>query len=229
MPPAVPVAVAVGVAGASSFTFTAPAATKARDTLLAILQSADSAAGPEYTDELLDEWTEIATFTGSGSKLWILRREALASDTGNIEIPFDDIGAIGLLAVYRNLNTGADVVDSDSSAITASSSFACPSLDLVTYSDLYLGIVLVNTAATGVTAPAGCTERAEEQDSAMTLELFDLLAEDTGATGVQTATTAAPQTGIAASLALAADPFVGFGLSFSFDPVGGIGLPSKGI
>jgi hypothetical protein len=109
------------------------------------------------------------------------------------------------------------------------SNFVCPARELAAYSDLYIGLVLVTTAATAVTPPAGCLERHEEQAGGRTLEVFDLLAEATGTTGTKVATVAAAQDGLTASIALAAAPVIGFGKSFTFEPIGAIGLPDEGV
>jgi hypothetical protein len=211
--------------------FQTPTATKARDTLIAILATADTNDGPDLTD--LDGWIEEAAFTfaATSSKVWVLRREAQIGDTSTVEIPFLDATAwgLGVLAVWRNLNTGSDVVASGSTAVAASTNFPCPTLALTTYSDLYVGIALVTSAATAVAPPAGGTELAELQSGGRTLEVFQRLPEAVGATGAQTATTGANQSGGAAAIALAADPIIGFGKSFAFDPVGAIGLPSEGV
>ena len=230
MPPAIPVATVAAVAGAQAFTFTTPATTKVRDSVLLVLAT-DSTNGPDLTAASSSGWSQLGSFTSGASKIWLLRREALLEDTGNVSIPFLAALAwgIGAALVYRNLNTGAALVGSSSTAIAASTNFVCPAQVLGQYSDLYLGIVLVTSAATAVAPPAGCTERIEVQTGGRTLEVFDVLAEATGTTGTKTATTGAAQTGIAASAALSADAIVGYGLQFSFDPIGAIGLPSKGV
>lgn len=232
MPPAIPVDQATGTIEAQAITFITPIAAKAGDTLLAIVATADGNDGPDLDDEAADGWEELASFTGSSSTVWLLRREAQPDDTGNISIPFLDALAWGLgaLLVYRNLDTGAELVESSSTEITASQNFVCPARVLAAYSNLYLGIVLVTSAATAVAPPGGGpTEIHEEQSGGRTLAVYELLAEATGSTGTQTATTAAPQDGLAASAALAADPVKGYGLSMSFDPIGAIGLPSNGV
>ncbi len=230
MPPAIPIAQATGTVGAQSFTFTTPATTKEGDSMIAILAVPFLNDGPDFDDDELEGWEELTRLNGGGASLWILRRIAELGDPGTIEIPFLDAlsWGLGVIAVYRGLAV-ADPVGATVAVIAASTSFACPAQVLDTYSDLYLGIAFVNTAATAVTPPGGTTERHEEQAGGRTLEVFELLAEATGTTGVQTATTGAAQSGLAASIALATNPIIGFGKSFTVDPIGSIGLPSEGI
>jgi hypothetical protein len=211
--------------------FTLPPATKEGDTILLIIGAPTPNAGPNLA-ALDPAWELAATFASGAGKVWIVRRAAQADELGNLALPFPDgfpAAGLGLCAVWRNLDTGHAIVASASAAIAASTNFACPTVNLAFYSDLFVGVAFVLTAAVNVTPPAGATERAEVQASAMTLEVFDRLREATGATGAQTATTAANQSGIAGSIALAANPLVGFGKSFTLDPPGGIGLPVEGV
>lgn len=230
MPPAVFVGSAPATAGADSFVFLAPAATKARDTVLAIVATA-STNGPDIDALTAGAWSQAAELPGADATIWVLRREAQDDDLGDIEIPMLDALAWGLgaLVVYRNLDPSAAIVGASAAAIAATTDFACPARVLVAYSDLYLGAVLVTSAATAVTPPAGALERHEQQAGGRALEVYELLLEAPGSTGPRTATTAAAQSGVAASIALSADPVVGVGKVFRFDPVGTIGLPTKGV
>jgi hypothetical protein len=231
MPPALTIAGAEGVVG-DSITFVTPEQAKPRDTLIAVVATASTNDGPDYDADELDGWEELAELTGSGQTVWILRREALAEDTGNITIPFLDPladPAIGTLAVLRNLDTGADVIESGVSVMSATSTFTTPARTLTTYSDLYLGIVLVDNDELDVTVENQTTEIADHAADSMSLCVFTYLHEATGSSGTHVGILASPADGIAASILLKADPIVGFGKSFTFDPIGSIGLPSSGV
>ncbi len=232
MPPALPVASIAGVPGATSITFITPEQAKPGDTLLAIVATASTNDGPDYDADELEGWEEVAELTGSGQTIWILRRIAVADDTGNVEIAFLEAladPAIGTLLVLRNLDTASDAIESGATAIAASTNFVCPARTLTTYSDLYLGIVLVDNDTLGVTVPGGTTELLDHYGAVMSLCVFAYLHEATGTTGTKTGTVGLPSDGIAASILLKANPIVGFGKSFSFDPPGAIGLPSEGV
>lgn len=234
MPPASFVTAIAGAAasGDDFATFQIPSIVKAGDTLVAIvaLDSADLGVDSDSVED--SGWERINDFAGPGSNLWAFRRERALGDTSGIAFEF--FGTLGnpgaaALVVYRSVPAGTPPVGASHASIAASTNFGCPSRVLTSYSDLYLGIVFVETAATAVAPPAGATERIEVQGGGVTLAVFDYLAEATGSTGVKTATTGANQSGIAASIALAADAIVGVGKAFAFDPVGAIGLPSKGV
>jgi hypothetical protein len=232
VPPAVFVAKVAGVGASLVQSFATPAARKVGDTYLAIIVTqAESGLDPD----LSPEWEEMAVLTPSGTEtIVVARRIAAEDDPGTLTITLTAAGTfiVSALVVYRDLNTTPAIVAPDASAtrITASTNFVCPSRTLTRYSDLYLGIVAVTSAAVAVTPPAGTTERHDASDGAgHELEVFDLLAETVGATGTKIATTAGAQSGIAASLALASLPVQGLGKSFAIAPVGSIGLPTVGV
>lgn len=232
MPPVVFVgAAAAPTVAASSLSFIVPATTRTRDTLLAFVSDLSTNGGPDLDELEADGWDQITAFVGAASTIWALRRERALGDASVVEIPFLDplTNGIGALVAYRNLNNGAAAVASSSSNIAASVNFVCPSAVLTRYSDVYLGIVLVTSAAVAVTPPGTGTERVEIQLGGRTLEIFDRLLEVTGGTGTHTATTAGAQTGIAAALALAADALVGQGKTFTVEPIGAPGLPRYGV
>lgn len=233
MPPASFVGVAAATIGAQSYTFLTPVATAPRDTVLAILGTDAVNAGPDLSASELAGWELLGSF-GAGpanGRVFILRREAEVGDASTVTIPMLDALAwgVGALLVYRNLDPGAAIVASGFTAVIAATNFPGSNLTLASYSDLYLGIVLVTSAAVAVTPPAAGVERFDGASGARELEIFEVLREAPGLVGAQVATTAANQTGVVAAIALAADPIVGFGKSFAFDPIGGIGLPSEGV
>jgi hypothetical protein len=118
--------------------------------------------------------------------------------------------------------------------VNASTAFACPSLTLTTYSDLYLGIAWVNGATVAVTAPASTTKRLDAAQSETPigasgeLAIFELLAEAVGSTGTQTAHTVAPRIGIAAAVALKALPPL-LAPAITPDIPGAIGFVTVGV
>lgn len=228
MPPALFVAADSAIIGVDSVRFEIPTTSKAGDTLLAIVARKTSDAAPVDPDD----WTAAATFVGATYTIHVYRRERVASESAHVDIAFDGNivdPALGVIAVYRNLNTGADLVASSSANVAASVNYPCPSLVLSTYSDLYIGIPFLATNEVAITPPAGGTTRIHNHGDGMTLDVFDVLREAVGASGVQIAVAASAQTGIAAALVLAAGPVIGVGKSFSFDPIGAIGLPSRGV
>lgn len=226
MPPAVPIAQVIGVAGAPTTirTFATPAARKAGDTYLAIV-----ATGGAQTLDVANSsgWEQLAALQTANGTVIVARRIAADTDGPSLQIQVSAVPTFvrSVLLVYRALDPDAVIVGATASAITASVNFVCPTQALARYSDLYLGIVAVSSATVAVTPPAGTTER---YDATGGLEVFELLAEAAGLTGTKTATTAVAQTGIAASIALATYPPAS-GLSFTFDPIGAIGLPTVGV
>lgn len=202
---------------------------KVGDTQIAIVaQSGDLDVDPASSDP---SWELVARFVHATTDPTILvfRREVVEGATPPIGVSASYAWKDQILLVYRGLDTGAAAVGASSVDVAASANFPAPSRLLTAYSDLYLGIAVVSSAAVAVTAPAGTTSRYANAAGGRALAIFDHLAEAVGATGAKAATTAAPQSGVAASIALAAVPVVGFGLSFTFDPPGAPGLPITGV
>ncbi len=229
MPPAIVVGSSANDAidgGDSSITFAVPSVARARDALIAVVV--------DVVDNIpidSDSWELLATWANSTAKIWVFRHEVAADDPSAVELAFVDpfTAGIGVLLAIRNTNVGASVVSESASTITASTNFVCPSRGLSTYSDLYLGFAFVETNEVAVAPPAGATEIIENQYDGKTLEAFAYYHEAIGPTGTKTATTGANQSGVAASIALAADPLVGLGKSFVVEPAGTFGLPSFGV
>lgn len=229
MPPAVFVDKAVGVDTAGDLiTFTLPATVRAGDVLLALVAGDPTQTGP--TADSLLEWSLLTTLAVGPAIVYVLRRTATDDEGVSTAIAFNGAWLMGVLMDYRGVDAAAAAIGSAIANIAASTNFACPSETLARYSDLYLGIAVVTSAATGVTPPAGTIERHEQQAGGRTLEVFELLAEAPGATGTKTATTGANQSGVAASIALAALPTLhGLDYPIVLDPPGTIGLPMEGV
>src|SRR5262249_39908044 len=108
---------------------------------------------------------------------------------------------------YRGLDTTAGVVSAPIAAQnSATTSFSCPGVQLRTYSDLYLGIVVGHSPTATTTVPSGATERVDAQMSAnggAHIAVFDVHMNAVVNTGVQTATLSVASTGLAIGLALA--------------------------
>jgi hypothetical protein len=250
MPPIVFVAKAVGVLVGGSATFAVPLTTKPGDLMVAIID----APGPttyEGDDPLNALWLAadgslgpLAWLVGGSVVVTVLTRVARADDPATLTVKGDAAmtSLRAVLLVYR----GADVAQPQpadgsfvahavpavawgSTAIAASTNFACPSLASTTYSDLYLGVVVVSTGATAVVPPAGAIERDEQQASARTLEVFDAYPEAVGATGTKTATAGPPAySGIAIGVLLKSGALPPTKPLASAWP-GAIGLPTEGV
>lgn len=227
MPPAGFIAKVIGTRVGATFSFAVPAQTKRGDTFVMIvgceaaLTTFLAAANPDV--DFVDSADVV------NGRIHVVRRIAEDTDPPILSIVGDaaPAWALSVLLVYRGLKAQASVSMSGSQ-IAATTNFACPSRTLAAYSDLYLGVALVTTAATAVVPPAGTTELHEEQAGGRTLEVFELLAELAGATGAKTATTGANQSGGAASVALAAQDVLPASAIVP-DVPGAIGLVEVGV
>lgn len=232
MPPIQIVDVVDGIISGNDRMFPGPMISKAGDTHLAIIgRSADFDMSVDDTDP---SWEQVAKFSHSvfeDPTVIVCRRRA--TDGAIPPIVISSIGAweLGRLLVIRGANPSSPIVASGVANVAASANFVCPSLALVSYSDLYIGIVGAQDDRT-FTPPAGTTELFDVPDSGVPnhgIAAFAYLKESTGASGTKTAVASGAATGWAGALLLAADAIVGFGKSFSFDPIGAIGLPRRGI
>ncbi len=238
MPPAVFVAAAAGTYDPFSedCSFALPSATKPGDTLIFVIASPSGDTLNGDATLASNDFLEFvdAPFPPSGdpSRIMVCRKIFEASDGPSITIDLNDPGNPILCAVlvYRDLANVASLGASGTeTAGVPTTNFVCPSRTLTRYSDLYLGIVTIATAAVAVTPPAGTTERFEQQISGCTLEVFEFLKESAGATGTKTATTVANQQGGAISIALSTNGPRGFGKAIKISPAGCIGLPTEGV
>jgi hypothetical protein len=232
MPPVLFVDAAAGTipVGFNGLRFEIPIA-KPRDTAIIAMVS-EVGKDPDVDALEADGWTEVGTFLGNTRNLWIFRRELTTGEPAYLDvefsIPFGVTPAFGVILVYRGLNNGAAVVGSGSTSFINVTDFIHPSLTLTTYSDLYIGFTVSETDAVTFTTADG-TERIDHTAGGRSILAFDVLAEATGATGTKTSVASMLVNGFATSIALAADPVIGFGKSFTVEPLGAIGLPSRGV
>jgi len=210
MPPAYFIAAAgatpsIGGTGATRLTVLLPSTVQPGDTLLFVVAANDLATGDVASSSLPAGWSVLGRLATATRVANVLRR--IATDTEPPSHTIATVGTTGLtiaaggvLLVYRGLDAGAARVDGGAVGVAAATAFACPSLTLAAYSDLYLGIAMTPAEAT-FAPPAGTTERFEASLN-VELEVFELLQEATGATGPQTATASSAVSGFAAAIAL---------------------------
>lgn len=208
---------------------------KPGDTLIGILLCEEGTAGALHDDSIAAGWSEEIITSGSGGTIFVGRRIATSTDALIQNMALDETPGwmIGAVLVYRQL---AGVVASASDAIAGEKDHIVPSLTLIAYSDLYLGIVGITTENATVDPPAAAIERLSEGDqgSLRHLEIFELRREVAGATGAQTTVGDNAQDSIVAAIAYAATPLgVVAGntaaQSLSLVPFGSFGLPSIGV
>lgn len=233
MPPANPIAEATGATFggvANHQQFPTPSAARVGDTYLAFIVQAPGTSHVDATNPANAGWTELAELELTNATVIIARRPVADGDPAALDIFVTNAGGwiLSALLVYRQLDNAAAVVGASGSNIAATTNFTCPAQTLTHYSDLYIGIVGITSAGVAVTPPAGTSEKHEHTLAARELELFVFHAEATGSTGAKTATTAANQSGVAASIALAAVPVV-VAPSMIADVAGAIGLPAVGV
>lgn len=230
MPPAQFIAKVAGswTAATDLVTFATPTIARPGDQLLAVI------ACDTLVDDLVEgqDWETIGILTAGTARALVVRHICAGDEPASLSLQLDSVPSwsLSVLLVYRDLDDTAALVGNTASLITTSTNFQCPSQTLTTYSDLYLGIVIVTSAAVSVTEPAGTTERHDGTAGGVSkeLEIFELLTEVTGATGSKTATTVAPQTGMAASIALKAKPTLR-PAAIVPDVAGAIGLVTVGV
>lgn len=220
--------------GNTMITCLTPSATKTGDTLLFVVPAIASGTGAVDVGQLPAGWSVIGSFISAGARIvTVLRRVATDAEPPSHAITVSGVTAAGgALLVYRGLDAGAALIAGAIADVSVSTNFPCPTQTLTTYSDLYLGIVFVQSASVVVTQPGGTTERfdaAEAPTGAPSeVEVFELLKEATGATGTQTATTAATQSGLAASVLLKTLPALPAAVIVPDIP-GAIGLVTVGV
>jgi hypothetical protein len=217
MPPIVFVTATGATGGGGVVQYATPASVKPGDVLIAILacgdRLVDNPLSPGLPDAVFSPgWDLMGSTDSTNGQIYIARRvvqegEPLTHeplDLANVLV----LPAASAMLVYRGIDPAKAIVGLTTSDMTAQVNHVCPSRALATYSDLYLGIVMVRANVT-ITAPAGTVERYQAAGAiggTCKLQIFELLAEATGATGTKTATTAANQTGLASSAAIAANP-----------------------
>lgn len=220
--------------GPTAFTFAIPTAARAGDAMIMVVATEDQSIGNGLADELADGVEVLGELETAQGQIFVLRYVVTGEETSGSVVVDLQIAAVadrgGAMVCYRGLETAAPSGAAAAVNVAGSTSFPAPSQTLVRYSDLYLGIVFSRTAIASLTAPAGTTERVEFYDGASDrLQIFELLQEAPGPTGIRTTAANVASSGIAASIALAATGLVGVGKVIVLDPPGGIGLPTEGI
>lgn len=218
----------------TSITFETPA-TRSGDQLIALLAFTSITINIDAINDSLDlaavGWESTVTRTAT-STLIVLRRTATIDEPVEHVIDLDATGPQGhaIMLALRGVDVGADILGAPAMTnITTSAAYVCPSQTAAKYSDLYVGIAYAAIGATAFAPPAGTTEQIEAANAHRILEVFTRLPEAPGATGTKTAVASVAATGFAASLALAAEPTIGLGVSFAEAPAGAIGLPTQGV
>jgi hypothetical protein len=206
MPPVAFIDKAIGSLDSSTFTFQIPQRTKIGDQLAVMLCVGLT---DEITMDANPDAFDVASCAVSASALLFIVRVWYVEEIGPTFTVEVDTGVPSfghaVLIVLRGPSDAA-IAELSATGISASTNFICPSRALAGYADLYMGIVLVETAETAITAPAGCTEIAEDQAGGRTLAAFICYAETAGATGTKTATVGANQSGGAASVSIPSSP-----------------------
>lgn len=230
MPPALFITkVAATAPSSTTWQIALPAAAKPGDTVLLVVGCDTGQTGLNAASS--PGWESIGNTAIVGSRAILLRYELTGAEGPTITATMTGARTWGFGAalVYRALAKGEPIVGQSSTTITSSTNFSCPGIALVRYSDMFLGVVVVTSAATAVTPPAAGTERDEQQSGGRTMEVFEVLKEAPGGTGTQTATTGANQSGLAASFAIVAGPLLASDKVIAFEPSGAIGLPTEGV
>lgn len=238
MPPASFVGAAVPTTSRSAtITFLVPSATKPGDTLLFFAWSGETNDSNLVTATLASGWALLSRVdTASRQMAVLLRRQATLDEPAQHTFSMIATGGgfpmLGIGQVYRGLDNSAAIVAAQVlDIVAATNAFACPSLVLTTYSDLYLGIAADHMSPGTATPPAGATERVDASpvnDGGGHLEVFDLQREATGATGTQTITLSVASTGIAVAYALKTLP-PPLAPAITPDVAGAIGLVRIGV
>lgn len=237
MPPITPVAVSsIATYDGNSFFFTVPTTARPGDALFAVVVIDQIAAQLKNVDSLAiaNGWTQVVRLQGASFVAFVLAQTLAASAGPQVAAGFDlsvSTRGAGVLLVYRGPNMPAAAGTGAIVNVVTSTSWPCPSLTPASYSDMYLGIVFV-AAAASLTPPAGAVERCDLAStfvSTSTIEVFDLITENTVATGTKIATSGVAQSGIAAAVLIPAGAPPGPGKVIVIDPPGSIGLPRVGV
>lgn len=227
-----------GGPGAATMTIAPSTTTRPGDSILAVFAMAEALLdvvainGEAVADS---GWGEIVDLEVGSWKLIVFRRTATDSDPASYVFAFEDVpgpaNAMGVALSYRGLSDAAPI-GSSGVEISNSTNFACPSRTLTTFSDLYVGIAFASESDPRFTPPDGGRERYDATGSGgvvASLAVFDYQHESSGPTGVQTAIADPLATGIAASIAFAAEGIRGVGKTLVSDVPGAIGLPEDGV
>lgn len=206
-----------------------PSEVREGDMMIAIIGTDTNAT--HWLLMLSSGWVSVGSFTHSGNILHFLMKRATADEPASylMRPNLYTTDRPSVIVAYRDVKSDAPVA-TNGTGVTASTNFSCPSLTLTTYSDLYVGAVLVAPALIAVAPPVGAIERHEDRNAGnnYTLQVFDVTLEAAGASGAKVSTVGSARTGIAAALLLDSPPPAS-NRTIDLPIPGAIGLPTEGV
>lgn len=209
-----------------------PAGAKPGDTLIFVVAgfNNDTLFIDETIAPQVDHIEGLFT-SGDHNRWYVMRKIFEKTDPSEFTFaPVDPGNLIQCTLAYRDMaNLPAIAFSGTDYNVAPQTNLVCPSRTMTHYSDMYFGIAGADFD-TGITPPAGTTERFEFQVAgSRTLQVFDYLPEAVGATGTKTSTIVGAQLGGAASFAFAANGIRGWNKAIRMSPMGCIGLPTEGV
>lgn len=206
MPPVAYFGKSNGTLVGSTITFSIPPRAQPGDQLVALV--ATDVGVPSLA---IGDWMAVplAFAFGTTAQLWVARRIVKEGDAPTVSLVAGAVPVwqLSVMQLYRQLDATAAIIASGGANVAAAANWPCPALALTAQSDLYVGAVVVTSSGIVADPPAGAVWREKNMISAgKGLSTFDVYRESVGSTGVQTATTGTPQSGLAGSIALAASP-----------------------
>lgn len=149
-------------------------------------------------------WHSVLTQTSTALvSSTVLRRTADGTEDATYDVVVSATCGVAML-VYRNIDPTADIVDSAITDVTASVTYPCPTLTLVSASDLYIGIAVTTNGVASFAPPFASIERVDDDTRIAT---FDLQPGAIGSTGAKTSLASIARTGVAIALAWKVNPF----------------------
>ena len=222
----------MSLAGGTVSFFT-PAAALENDTLIAIIVAPALPTTPSGW-ELIDSFGAGAPVSMT---LAVFRRRVVIGEpavhafVGVAGAP----DAVGLCLLYRGMQSTAALVGAAHTLVASSTTHTAPAVTLTTYSDADLLVFYARDAggAAAATVPAVARQRGSTVHGAAgngggSLAVAEYLPELAGATDPLSCTWSVAAAGIAAQVALAADPTISAPVLVA-DVPGAIGLPKVGV
>ena len=221
--------------GGGVLSFFTPAAALENDTLIAIIVAPAVPTTPDGW-ELSDSFAAGAPVSMA---LAVFRRRvaigepAVHAFSGLLYPGLPD--AIGMCLLYRGMQAEAALVGAEHALVASSTTHTAPAVTLTTYSDADLLVFYARDAggAAAATVPAVARQRGSTVHGAAgngggSLAVAEYLPEFAGATDPLSCTWSVAAAGIAAQVALAADPMISAPVLVA-DVPGAIGLPKVGV